>query len=160
MGQNDIRAALECIPFPVTVVTVGRGGVENGLTISWISQVSFDPPMVAFSMDKKHYSEELLRSTNTFAVNVLAEDQKKLAGHFAKQAKAGEDKFADLKTSEAPSGCKVLDDALAWLDCEVEAIHPTGDHFLVVGKVLDAAVKKQGPALSTSSGIRYKQSKP
>ncbi|MGC4115370.1 MAG: flavin reductase family protein [Myxococcales bacterium] len=160
MGQNDIRAALESIPLPVTVVTVGRGGVENGLTVSWISRASFEPPMVAFSVDKRHYSEELLRSTKTFVVNVLGEDQKALAGRFAKQSMAGEDKFAGLATSEAPSGGKVLDEALCWLDCEVEAIHEAGDHLLVLGKVVDAAVKKEAPALSTASGIHYRKSKP
>ncbi|HEY3451178.1 MAG TPA: flavin reductase family protein [Myxococcales bacterium] len=160
MGQNDIRAALESIPLPVTVVTVGRGGVENGLTVSWLSLASFEPAMVLFSIDKRHYSEELIRSTKTFVVNVLGEDQKKLAGHFAQQAIAGEDKFAGLKTSETPSGGKILDDALSWLDCEVEAIHPAGDHLIVVGKVLDASVKKEGAALTTASGIHYRKSKP
>lgn len=160
MGQTDIRAALESIPQPVTVVTVGRGGVENGLTISWLSRASFEPPMVMFAMDQRHYSEELLRSTKTFVVNVLGEDQKQLAGRFAKQAVGGEDKFAGLKTSEAPSGGKVLEDALAWLDCELEAIHPAGDHLIVVGKVTDCGAVKDGPALSTASGIHYRKSKP
>ena len=160
MGHNDIRAALESIPLPVTVVTVGRGGVENGLTVSWVSQASFEPPMVMFSMDQKHYSEELLRSTKTFVVNVLGEDHKKLAGQFAKQAMQGEDKFAGLKTSEAPSGGKILDDAISWLDCEVEAIHPAGDHLIVVGKVTDCAVKKDAPGLTTASGMHYRKSKP
>ena len=160
MGQNDIRGALESLPLPVTVVTVGRGGVENGLTVSWLSRASFEPPMVVFAVDKRHYSEELIRSTRTFVVNVLAEDDKKLAGLFARQAISGEDKFQGLQTSQAPSGGKVLDEALAWLDCEVEAIHPAGDHLLVLGKVVDASVKRQGPALTTASGLHYKKSKP
>ncbi len=160
MGQNDIRAALESIPLPVTVVTVGRGGVENGLTVSWLTQVAFEPAMVAFSVDKRHYSEELLRSTKNFVVNVLGEEHKKLAGLFARQALAGEDKFKDLATREAPSGGKILADALSWLDCEVEAIHPVGDHLLVTGRVVDAGVQKQAAALSTASGIHYRESKP
>lgn len=160
MAQNDIKAALETLQYPVTVVTVGRGGVENGLTVSWLSQASFDPPMVMFSVDKKHYSEELLRGTKTFVVNVLGEGQTRMAGHFAKQAMAGEDKFSGYPTREAAGGAKILEDAIAWLDCELEAIHPAGDHWVVLGKVLEAAVPKPGPALSTAAGVRYRQSKP
>ncbi|MBI5545868.1 MAG: flavin reductase [Deltaproteobacteria bacterium] len=128
--------------------------------MSWLSQVSFEPPMIMFSVDKKHYSEELLRSTRTFVVNVLAENQVKLAGHFAKQAMAGEDKLASVATREADSGARILTDALAWLDCEVVALHPTGDHFMVVGKVIAAGVQHRGPALTTASGMRYRESKP
>ena len=160
MSPNDIRAALESIPFPVTVVTVGRGGVESGLVVSWLCQASFEPPMVVFSLSRRHYSEEILRSTKTFVVNVLGEDQKAIVGRFAQQSKAGVDKFQGLSTREAPGGGRILDDALCWLDCEVEAIHPAGDHLLVVGKVLDASVKKQGAALTTASGLHYKQPKP
>ena len=160
MGANDIRAALEKLPYPVSVVSVGRGGVENALTISWLCQVSFEPPMVMFSMDKRHYSEELLRSTKTFVVNVLGEGQEKLGGHFARQAMAGEDKLAATASREAPGGARILNDALAWLDCEVDAIHPAGDHLLVLGKVLDGAVQRQGAALTTASGMRYRKAKP
>ena len=160
MGASEIHAALESLPCPVTVVSVGRGGVDNALTVSWICPASFDPPMVALAIDKRHYSEELLRSTRTFVVNVLGEDQKKLAGHFALQAIAGEDKFKDLATREAAGGARILSDAVAWLDCEVEAIHPTGDHLLVVGKVLDGAVQREVAGLTNASGIRYRRSKP
>jgi len=161
MGATEILAALESIPYPVTVVSVGRGGVENALTVSWLCQASFDPPMVLFAVDRRHYSEELLRSTRTFVVNLLGEDQKKLAGRFARQAMVGEDKLEGLATREAAGGARVLSDALAWLDCEVEAIHPAGDHLIVFGKVLDGGVQRQGAApLTTASGIRYRKSRP
>lgn len=161
MAQNDVRAALEVIPYPIAVVTVGRGGVENALTVSWLSQASFDPPMVVFSVDKRHYSEELLRSTKNFVVNLLGDDQRRVAGHFARQAMAGQDKLGAVATREAPSGAQILTDALAWIDCEVEAIHPAGDHLLVVGRVGDAGVLREGkPLTTTESGIRYQKSRP
>jgi flavin reductase (DIM6/NTAB) family NADH-FMN oxidoreductase RutF len=115
--------------------------------------------MVVFALDKKHYSEELLRSTKTFVVNVLGQGQEKLAGHFARQAMAGEDKLDATPTREANGGARILTEAIAWLDCEVEAIHPVGDHLLVVGRVHDGAVQSEGLGLSSASGIRYRTAK-
>ena len=84
MSTDNIKQALESIPYGVSVVTVGQGGVENGLTVSWFSQVSFNPPMIMIAVDSKHYSIEFLHSTKNFTLNLLGEDQKDLAGHFAK----------------------------------------------------------------------------
>jgi len=139
-------------------VSVGRGGVENALTVAWMSQASFDPPMIVFSVDKRHYSEELLRGTKNFVVNILADDQSKLAGRFARQSMVGDDKFAAVETRESDGGARILKDALAWLDCEVEAIHPAGDHLLVLGRVNDGAVARKGSCLTTASGLRYRKS--
>jgi flavin reductase (DIM6/NTAB) family NADH-FMN oxidoreductase RutF len=157
MGANEIRAALDLIPYPVTVVSVGRGGVENALTVAWLTQASFDPPMVLFVVDKGHYSEEILRSTKNFVVNVLGADQAKLAGHFARQSMSGESKLDRVPTREADSGASIITDAVAWLDCEVASIHPAGDHLVVIGRVLDGAVQRQAEPLSTASGLRYRK---
>lgn len=157
MALADVRSALESLTYPVTVVSVGRGGVENALTVSWIAQASFDPPMVMFSVDQRHYSEELLRSTKNCVVNVLGEDQVKLAGQFAHQAMSGEDKFAGVATRESDTGGRILAEALAWLDCEVASLHPAGDHVVVIARVLDGGVQRPGTALTTASGIRYRK---
>jgi len=149
------------LPYGVYVVTVGRGGAENGLTVSWLSQASFDPPMVVLAVDKLHYSEEILRSTKTFVVNVLGDDQKKLAAQFARETIAGENKLSEVPTHPADGGAAILDGALAFLDCQVEAIHPAGDHLLVLGRVETAGILREGRPLTTlESGLRYHKSRP
>ena len=83
MGEKVFAKELSKIPYSVCVVTVGLGGTENGLTVSWITQVSFDPPMILFAIDKKHYSTELVEDVPSFVVNVLRDDQIPVAGHFS-----------------------------------------------------------------------------
>ena len=85
MSEADIAKVLKKIPYPVSVVTVGTGGAENGLTISWMSQVSFDPPLIMFAIDKNHYSNLPLGS-QSFVVNLLKSDQSHIAGHYAGQS--------------------------------------------------------------------------
>ncbi len=159
MAEWSFAEVLQKLPLSVTVVTVGRGGAENALTVSWTSPVSFDPPQMMISLDKLHYSIDFLRSTKNFCVNVLREGQQRMAGHFARQSMANEDKFDAVATREADTGAAILTDALAYFDCEIAEIHETGDHLLVIGTVVDAGVIGEGqPLTTTASGLRYLKS--
>ncbi len=158
MSKPDFSDVLAKIPYGVSVVTMGRGGVkvENGLTISWMSQVSFDPPLLMVAVDKLHYSLDLLRSTKNFCVNLLGEDQTALAGRFAKQATTAEDKLADVAQRTADSGAAILTDAVAYLDCEVTSMVEAGDHMLVIGRIEDAGLLRDRAVLTSASGLRYR----
>ncbi|MGD0836060.1 MAG: flavin reductase family protein [Polyangia bacterium] len=159
MSKHDFSDVLAKIPYGVSVVTMGRGGaqVENGLTVSWLSQVSFDPPMLMIAIDRLHYSLDLLRSTKNFCVNLLAADQAGLAGRFAQQATIGGGKLADVAQRIADSGAAILTEALAYFDCEVTSTVEAGDHVLVVGRVDDAAVLREGSALTAAAGLSYRK---
>ena len=159
MSNGNFSEILANIPYGVSVVTLGRGGtqVENGLTISWMSQVSFNPPMLMVAVDKLHYSVDLLRSTRNFCVNLLGEDQAALAGRFAKQATTRDDKLADVAQRASESGAAVLIDAVAYFDCEVTTIVEAGDHLVVIGQIEDAAMLKERAPLTTASGLRYRK---
>ncbi len=154
MGQEQLAQVLQKFPLPVAVVTVGRGGAENALTVSWVTQVSFDPPLVMFAADRLHYSLDFLRSTKNFAVNVLRDGQQRLASHFARQSMARENKLEAVATREGTTGAAILVDALSYLDCEVVTLHEAGDHVMVVGKVVDAGILNDGKPLTTES-VRY-----
>jgi flavin reductase (DIM6/NTAB) family NADH-FMN oxidoreductase RutF len=160
MKPELFAEVLRDFPLAVTVVTVGRGGAENGLTVSWASPVSFDPPQFMFAVDRHHYSVDFLKSTRNFAINLLRKGQERLAGHFARQSMMGEEKLGAVATRESETGAAILTDALAYFDCEVTAVHETGDHLLVIGRVVDAAVLNPGEALTTAAGIRYAKAAP
>ncbi|HEX8908211.1 MAG TPA: flavin reductase family protein [Anaeromyxobacteraceae bacterium] len=160
MDKDAFTQVLQKFPLPVTVVTVGRGGAENALTVSWVCPASFDPPQIMFAADLHHYSVDFLRSTKNFAVNVLREGQTRLAAHFSRQSMAHEDKLAAATTREGDSGAAILTDALSYLDCEVAALYETGDHVIVVGNVVDAGVLNEGAPLTTAAGLRYTKAGP
>jgi len=159
MSKSDFSDVLAKIPYGVSVVTMGRGGaqVENGLTISWLSQVSFDPPLLMVAVDKLHYSVDLLRSTKNFCVNLLGDDQAALAGRFARQATTGDDKLAEVAQRPADSGAAILTDAIAYFDCEVTSMVEAGDHMVVIGRIEDAAVLREHAPLTSASGLRYRK---
>ena len=68
----------------------------------------------------------------SFCVSVLTEAQRDVSSVFGR---GGADKFGSVTWRRAPSGSPILDGALAWIDCSVEAVHEAGDHYIVVGRV-------------------------
>lgn len=78
----------------------------------------------------------LLRQAGKFCVNVLAHDHENLSRQFAA---SGIDRFGGVAWHSRQSG-PALDEAIAWIDCEIEAEHPAGDHTVVIAKVLDLNV--------------------
>jgi flavin reductase (DIM6/NTAB) family NADH-FMN oxidoreductase RutF len=158
MSKDSFAQVMQKFPLPVVVVTVGRGGAENALTVSWIAPVSFDPPQIMFAADRHHFSVDFLRSTKNFAVSVLRAGQQRLAAHFARQTMVGEEKLDAVQTREGVTGAAILTDALSYLDCEVAALYEAGDHLIVVGQVVDAGALNDGEPLTTMAGPRYQKS--
>ena len=111
MAHQPIDEVLRRFPLAVSVVTVGRGGAENTLTVSWASPVSFEPPHVMIALDRLHYSADFLRSTKNFCLNVLREGQQRLAGQFARQSMAHEEKRVGVPARESETGAAILSDA-------------------------------------------------
>ena len=117
------------------MVGVAHGEVRNAFTAAWVMQVSFDPLLLALSINPHHSSYGLLKEGRAFSVNVLKKGQLELAAHYG--ARAGPDKFALLQWTMNGIGVPLLLESLAWFECQVVGEHPAGDHVLVLGKVID-----------------------
>ncbi len=118
----------------VCVVTaVGPDG-PAGLTTNAMSSLSLDPPLVLVCFDNESRTLPVVREAGRFAVNVLAAGQEELAATFASKDLLPAEKFAAV-THSVDHGVPVLDCALAWLACDLQALHPGGDHTIGVGAV-------------------------
>ncbi|GIU83842.1 MAG: monooxygenase [Acidimicrobiales bacterium] len=138
VDERRFREVLGHLPTGVTVVTGISDEGPSGLVVGSFSSVSLRPPLVAFFVDHGSKSWPLIRSRNSFAVNVLAADQKDLCTRFAR---SGEDKFAGVTWHPSPvSGSPLLGGVVAWIDCDIYDERAYGDHDIVVGLVraLDA----------------------
>jgi flavin reductase (DIM6/NTAB) family NADH-FMN oxidoreductase RutF len=98
-----------------------------------------DPPLVAFLPDRGSSTFPAIREAGIFCVNVLAGGQEELCRSFATK---GADRFGGTKWRPAQNtGAPILEDAVAWIDCEIGDIHDAGDHLIVIGRVLDLHVQ-------------------
>ena len=136
----------------ITIVTALDGGEPVGMTAQSFSSVSLEPPLVAFFPGKASTSYPRIQRAGVFCVNVLADDQEALCRAFAV---SGGDKFHGVGYKPAAgTGSPVLSDALAWIDCRIEAEHDAGDHLITIGRVLDLEVTREaGPLLFYRGGF-------
>ncbi|MEV5829421.1 flavin reductase [Spirillospora sp. NPDC052242] len=149
--RRRFRDVLGHYPTGVVVVTgVADTGEAVGMVVGSFSSVSLDPPLVSFLPSKTSSTWARLRTASSFCVNVLAADQEHVCRQFA--AKSG-DKFADVPWRPAPSGAPLLEEAVAWIDCDFDAVHEAGDHLMVLGRVRDLGVlEPRSPLLFFQGG--------
>ena len=133
MDENRFRSVMSRLVTGVSLVTGRRDGSMHGLTVNAVSSVSLDPPLVLVCLDRNGTSHDPIIASGAFAVSVLASDQEGLAHRFARGTHR--ERFAGVAFRDGASGSPVLADALAWLDCAIRAVHPAGDHSIVVGEV-------------------------
>ncbi len=120
----------------VTVMTTVRDGDPHGMTANAVTSVSLDPLLVLVCVARGNHMADEIVASRVFALSILGAEQRSTSDHFANPARpAGAAGFADIPHRSEITGAPVLDDALAWLDCEVWDIHDGGDHLIVVGRV-------------------------
>jgi 3-hydroxy-9,10-secoandrosta-1,3,5(10)-triene-9,17-dione monooxygenase reductase component len=118
----------------VCVVTALSAHGPAGLTTNAVSSLSLDPPLLLVCFDNASRTLPIVREAGRFAVNVLGAGQEELAATFASKDLLPAEKFAAV-THSVDHGVPVLDGALAWLACDLQAMHPGGDHTIGVGAV-------------------------
>ncbi|MBB2941139.1 3-hydroxy-9,10-secoandrosta-1,3,5(10)-triene-9,17-dione monooxygenase reductase component [Actinoplanes lutulentus] len=116
----------------VTVMTTTDDEGPAGFACQAFAPLSLDPPLVLFCVRSASQTGSRILTAGFFAVNVLADDQRDLSRLFGSP---GADRFAPGSWTPSPSGAPILKDALTWADCRIEAVHPGGDHVIVVGRV-------------------------
>lgn len=138
IDPQRFRRVLGQFPTGVTVVAASADGRPVGLAIGSFFSISLDPPLVGFCVATTSGTWPLIEAAGAFGVSVLAEDQHETSNQFAGRS---EDKFAGVHWDPSPvTGSPVIRGAVAHLDCRLEAVHPGGDHVIVVGRVLELDV--------------------
>lgn len=128
------RRALGNFATGVTIITAQDAeGQKVGVTANSFNSVSLDPPLILWSIDKKAHSLGVFQSASHFAVNILAADQIDISNHFARPQ---EDKFKGFDFAEGTAGMLLLNDCSARFHCERHQIIDAGDHFILIGKVI------------------------
>jgi len=139
---NHLFELFQQITHGVYVVGVTHRGEDNAFTAAWLMQLSFDPLLLALSINLHHRSYALLMGGSVFSVNVLGEGQTNLAKHFGQPARAN--KLTGVPWCRKTTGAPVLSNALAYFDCRLRQRVSAGDHELVIGQVVDGQILTPG----------------
>jgi 3-hydroxy-9,10-secoandrosta-1,3,5(10)-triene-9,17-dione monooxygenase reductase component len=129
-----MREVLGHFASGVVVVTARGSDGPLGFTCQSFASLSLDPALISFSPARSSSTWPRIREVGAFCVNVLAADQRRLSGGFAR---SGADKFAGVSWSPGPEGAPVLAGACAWIGCTLWREYDGGDHTIAVGRVRD-----------------------
>jgi flavin reductase len=149
VDSQAFRRVLGHFATGVTVVTTTVDGHAHGMTANAFTSLSLTPPLVVVCVDKEAKMHGFLERSGSFAVTILSERQRTLSAHFADPERVtdGVAQFDGLVWRPGPAlGHPVLPEGLAYLECEVEAMHEGGDHSIVVGLVAAADVVAEDDA--------------
>ncbi len=135
--MNQIAQLFRRLNYGVYVVGVADGDRHDAFTAAWVMQASFDPLLLALSINPDNASYPLLHAGGGFIVNVLRREQQDLARRFGTRSGREVDKLAGIGWRPGRTGAPILGDALAYFDCLVEGRLKAGDHEIVLGRVSD-----------------------
>ena len=186
MDPQDKKVALRAITYGLYVMTSSDGvPVEVGAGgVNWLTQASFEPPLVAAGVKADSGLCAVIGTTGTFAVNVLADDQLDIAKAFFRSTtvegdlvnghrfERGFDPRTVRRTARrhgfhtdsshrfergAISGAPILNEVPYWFECRVTDTIDRGDHTVFVAEVVNAGVRDAArvPLNLRSTGMNY-----
>jgi flavin reductase (DIM6/NTAB) family NADH-FMN oxidoreductase RutF len=132
------------------LVTAQAGSRRSGLIATFVSQASIVPdlPRVLVGLAKQHYTWDIIEASGAFALHLLGERLVEWVWQFGLSSGRDGDKFLGLEVRQGATKSPLLDDALGWLDCKVEATLDTGDRAVCLAEVIDGQVKGDEPPLT------------
>ncbi|MEV5550304.1 flavin reductase family protein [Streptomyces sp. NPDC052309] len=128
----------------ITVVAALDGTEPVGFTCQSFASLSLDPPLVMLAVGRTSSSWPRIERAGRFCVNILAEEQRETC---AALGRSGPDKFTGVPWSAGGHGTVRIDGALAFVECELHAVHEAGDHHMVTGRVIALDAREDGRPL-------------
>jgi len=142
MDVEASRLALRKLTNGMYVMTVSAGGRLAASTVTWLSQCSFEPPLVMAGIKRTGEVHEAIRKSGAFAVHVLAEGQREVAESFFKPPVVEEGRLNGLRYEPGQAtGAPILVELPAWFEARVTDAVERGDHTVFVAEVVNAGVR-------------------
>jgi 3-hydroxy-9,10-secoandrosta-1,3,5(10)-triene-9,17-dione monooxygenase reductase component len=145
--------------FATGVVIIAAAAPQGpvGMSINSFTAVSLEPPLIGFFPAVTSSSWPTIQQAGSFCVSMLSEAQEHLARSFARPST---DRFAGVDWHPAPvSAAPIVDGTIAWIDCELEAVAPAGDHLFVTGRVQTLGIRSDVDPLVFAHG-KYRSLNP
>lgn len=152
------KVALRAINYGLYVLTAREGDELGAAGVNWLTQASFEPPLIALGVKADAHTHDLIQRTGAFAVNVLAEDQLDIGKAMFRSTTVEGNTINGYAFEAGPTtGAPLLVDTPYWFEARVTDTIARGDHTVFVAEVVDAGVRdaNRAPLLLRSTGMNY-----
>ena len=134
------------ITYGLYVVSSTNGSQSNGYVANTVFQVTAKPARFAIACNKDNYTCGLISQSQVFAISILQQDTKaELIALFGYKSGRTLNKYASVRHRTGQTGAPILlEDSLAWFECNVVQTIDVGTHLLFVGEAVDGDVINNG----------------
>jgi flavin reductase (DIM6/NTAB) family NADH-FMN oxidoreductase RutF len=144
MDTNVKKTALRMIPYGLYVLTSeSEAGAIAAATVTWVTQASFEPPLVVVAVKADSYIHGVIKEAKAFALNVLGKGQQSVAYNFFKSAAREGQEIGGEAFHAGKTGSPILESTPAFIECKLTDSVEIGDHSVFVGEVVDVGVAQE-----------------
>ena len=146
MNEKYRKQSLRMFSYGVYILSSLNEGEYCVSTVTWVSQASFEPPMISVCIKRNSVSYEIVKKRGEFILHLLGDNQKELASTFFKPTIFENEKL-NGKEFSLENNLPLLKDIPAYIQCKVVEILENGDHPLFLAKVVDAKINNDSNPL-------------
>jgi flavin reductase (DIM6/NTAB) family NADH-FMN oxidoreductase RutF len=139
--------AMRTITNGIYLLTTAHEDRVNGMIASWVTQVSYEPPLIAVAIHPNRYSHGLIEKSASFALHVIKKSQKNLVMQF--MGSDSDEKFNGVDWQPGKTGCPLVKGCAAWFECQLRDHVQPGNHSIFIGEVMNAATESDEVILTT-----------
>ena len=153
--NSDLASALAGLTTGIYVLTVTDENGGHGMSSSWVTQVSGEPPLFSAAVDRQHFSHAIIAKTRRFALNIVGSRGRELEDYFYSARAKRADNLADIAYELSPRlGLPWLRLAMVAIEAQVVGAHEAGDHTIFIGEPLSVRIG-EGDRPLTSLDLDY-----
>ena len=145
------------LPNALALIGSRAGDERNGMTASWVTQLSMDPVLIGVGIDNTAVTHRLIAAGGSFTVNLWDATDTRVFVKFSKPATDDGATLNGRPVRAATTGAPIFEEAVAWVDCVVRHTIDLGTHTLFVGEVVDGAIRDDDarPASTQDTRMKY-----
>lgn len=158
MDPRDRKIALRAINYGLFVLSSVDGDKLGAASVNWLSQASFDPPLIMVAVKADSDTHGLIDRSGVLAVSVLGEDQLEIGKAFFRTTEVEGDRINGQRFEPAPkTGCPIFVDLPYWFESRVTDTIKRGDHTVFIAEVVGAGARdaEATPLLLRATGMNY-----
>ncbi len=145
--KNQWLTAFGKMTYGIYVLTSRSDDTLNGMIASWVTQISYEPPMIMAAVHPNRFSHSLLENNPVFGLHVIDLSQKDLLARFKGPDPTG--KFEGLDWGTKKTGVPLLKECIAWFELKIREQFSPGNHTLFIGEVVNCGCNSDIPPLTT-----------
>ncbi len=151
------KTVLRLFTYGLYTATAQHGDDVSMMTANWLTQCSFEPPLLALAVESDSHSRQVIEASGAYAINIYETGQRELAGSFGRTFSKHPEKIENVAWKPGPlTGSPLLNSALGWVECQIISSAAAGDHILFVAEVVEVGLNREGvPLTLKETGFKY-----